>query len=88
MSAQDAMKELKAEFGVPPEHTLKEIASTTKGSMGQRENWLYEEYDQDGKPIFRYVEWSHTDIGKLTTNAGWRKETLDGKPVDKFEKRE
>ena len=55
-----------------------QIASRTKGSMAENEDWWHLCYDTETKEFFVAHEWSYVKINGLTPNNGSSREDADG----------
>ncbi|EOW9111037.1 hypothetical protein [Vibrio cholerae] len=68
---------LKKTLGIPDSHELKQTSFRQKGTMAQNEYWEYEQLDENGQLVARI----ETSLNSLTTDAGFRKYSLDGKLI-------
>ncbi|BAC94623.1 hypothetical protein [Vibrio vulnificus YJ016] len=72
---------LKKTLGIPDSHELKQTSFRQKGTMAQNEYWEYDELDENGQLVARIERWDCTSLNSLTTDAGFRKYSLDGKLI-------
>jgi hypothetical protein len=65
-------------FGIPPSHRLVATGHSASGHLGQYEKWSYEEFDENGQLVARYLEWDDVSVGAGWAQRGWRKLSPDG----------
>ena len=68
-------------FGVPADHTLKQIRYKSKGFLAMFESWTHEEYDAAGNLVARYESWHNTDPKRGKTESGYVKYDSGGQRI-------
>jgi len=60
------MSDFENAFGVPAGHRLRQVHSASRGrTSGEARWWEHEEYDQGGRLVAVYENWSQTGDGAL-----------------------